>query len=159
MLSSVNWDNFIISANDEVYERAAGSMSNVSTLIISLIVIVVIISIAVIILLLSMWMRSRQKEIGIFLAIGISKRSILIQYLFEVFLISLAAFPLAYLFSKGVAGGLGTLFGKTMDSVIVTPGYLAVTAGVGTAILAVSVLISCLPVMRYQPKEILARME
>ena len=41
-IGSIDWDNFVIEANNEVYEKAAGSMSDVSTLIKALIAVVVV---------------------------------------------------------------------------------------------------------------------
>lgn len=158
-ISSINWNNYIITANDEVYERAAGSMSNVSTLIISLIVIVVVVSVAIIILILSMWLRSRKKEIGILLSVGVSKTAVFVQYLLEVLLLSALAFPSSYFFSRLIAGSLGSIFGKTAESIVVMPSYLGLVSVFGVAILTVAVLFSCLPVMRFKPKEILSQME
>ncbi|HHZ07013.1 MAG TPA: ABC transporter permease [Clostridiales bacterium] len=158
-ISSINWNNFVVTANDEVYERTASSMSNVSTLIISLIVIVVIISIGIITLILLMWMKSRKKEIGILLSIGESKPAILLQYLLETILISIVAFPCSYWFSTLIAGKLGGLFGKDIQSIAVSIQHFEIVSIVGIVILCIAVLISCLPMMRFNPKEILSQME
>ena len=74
-----------------------------------------------IILILSMSIRSRKRETGILLAVGIAKPAVILQYVLETLLIAVVAFPLAYLSSKQVAGTLGTLFGKAAENVIVTP--------------------------------------
>ena len=57
------------------------------------------------------------------------------------------------------AGEFGGLFGKAAENIIVTSQYFALVTVVGTMLLIVAVLISCIPVMRYEPKEILAQME
>ncbi len=158
-IDSINWDNFNITANNEVYERVAGSVSNIGSLISALILLVVIISVMIIILILSMWMRSRKKEIGILLAIGTSKPVILAQYVIETLLVSVIAFPASYLFSNKIAGTLGGLLGKTESSVFVTSWHFIVVALVGIVLVVISVLVSCIPVMRYKPKELLSQME
>lgn len=158
-ISSINWNNFKITANDEVYQNISSSLSDTNTLITTLIVVITSVSMILIILILSMSMRSRIREIGILLAVGITKLAVLLQYIFETLIIAIIAFPLAYLCSKQIAGTLGTLFGKTADSVVVTPQNFILVAIVGGILLIVAVLVSCIPIMRFKPKEILAQME
>lgn len=93
------------------------------------------------------------------MAVGITKPAILLQYLLETFLIAIGAFPLAYLTSQKAAGAFGTLFGKTAENILVTPEHFILVVIAGSILLAVAVLVSCIPVMRYQPKTILSQME
>ena len=158
-ITSINWNNFIITANDEVYERVSSSISDTGTLITTLIVVITVVSMVLMILILSMSIRSRKKEMGILLAVGIEKPAVILQYTIETLLIAVAAFPLAYLSSKQFAGMLGTLFGKTAENVIVTTQHFTLVATLGTILLIAAVLISCIPAMRLKPKEILSQME
>ena len=158
-ITSINWNNFIITANDEVYERVSNSISDTGTLVTTLIVLITVVSMVLIILILSMSIRSRKKEMGILLAVGIEKPAVILQYTIETLLIAVAAFPLAYLSSKQFAGMLGTLFGKTAENVIVTTQHFTLVATLGTILLIAAVLISCIPAMRLKPKEILSQME
>ena len=158
-ISFVNWNNFKITANDEVYQNISSSLSDTGTLIITLIVVITIVSMVLIILILSMSIRSRKREMGILLAVGIAKPSIFLQYVLENLLIAIAAFPLAYLSSKQLAGIFGTLFGKAAENVMVTPQHFTLVTIVGGILLCAAVLISCIPVMRLKPKTILSQME
>lgn len=158
-ISSIDWNNFIITANDEVYERISSSVSDTGTLITTLIVVITVVSMVLIILILSMSIRSRKREIGVLLAVGITKPAVLLQNILENFLIAVVAFPLAYLFSQQVAGTLGKLFNKAAENVIVTPQHFTLVAIAGSVLLIAAVLVSCIPVMRYKPKEILSQME
>ncbi len=158
-ISSINWNNFKITSNDEVYQNISSSLSDTGTLIITLIFVITVVSMVLIILILSMSIRGRKQEIGILLAVGIAKHSVLLQYVFETWLIAVVAFPLAYLSSKQAAGILGTLFGKAAENVIVTTQHFAQVAVVGWILLALAVLVSCIPVMRFKPKEIFSQME
>lgn len=157
-ISFINWDNFTISANNEVYERTAGSMSDMSSLIKTLITAIIIISAGIVTLILSMWVKGRVRETGILLAGGIPKYSILLQQVIEMGFISLLAFPLSYWFSKLVAGSIGTLFGKTAGNVIVSTEHFTLTFGFGFAILALAIVISNIPTLRLKPKDILSKM-
>ncbi len=156
---SINWNNFKITANDEVYQNISSSLSDTGTLITTLIVVITVVSMVLIILILSMSIRSRKREMGILLAVGIAKPAVILQYILETVLIAVVAFPLAYLSSRQIAGTLGTLFGKAAGNVIVTPQHFALVAIVGGILLIAAVLVSCIPAMRFKPKQILSQME
>lgn len=158
-ISSINWDNFIITANDEVYQNISSALSDTNTLVTTLIVVITVVSLVLITLILSMSIRSRKRETGILLAVGIAKPAVILQYMLENLLIAVVAFPLAYLSSKQVAGALGTLFGKTAENVIVTPQHFMLVAIAGGILLVVAVLVSSISAMRLKPRQILAQME
>lgn len=158
-ISSINWNNFNITANDEVYQNISSSLSDTGTLITTLIVVITVVSMVLIILILSMSIRSRKREMGILLAVGIAKPSVILQYVLETALIAVVAFPLAYLSSRQVAGTLGTLFGKAAENVIVTPQHFVLVAVAGGILLIIAVIVSCIPALRFKPKQILSQME
>ena len=133
-ISSINWNNYKITANDEVYQNISSALSDTNTLVTTLIVVITVVSMVIITLILSMSIRSRKRETGILLAVGIAKPAVILQYALETMLIAIVAFPLAYLSSKQVAGALGTLFGKTAANVIVTPQHFMMVAVVGAAL-------------------------
>lgn len=158
-ISAINWNNFKITANDEVYQNISSALSDTGTLITTLIVVITTVSMVLIILILSMSVRSRKRETGILLAVGIVKPAVILQYVLETLLIAAAAFPLAYLSSRRVAGTLGTLFGKTVEHIVVTPEHFVLVTVVGSILLVAAVLLSCIPAMRLKPKTILSQME
>lgn len=158
-ISSIDWNTYSITVNDEVYQRVSTSISDTSSLISVFIWIAVCVSMVIVVLLLSMWMRSRKREIGVLLAIGLSKLSIIMQYILETLLIAVFAFPCGYLVSNYVAGRLGGLFGKTAETIAVTSQHFVLVSGIGALLLVLAVLFSCIPILRYKPREILAQME
>ena len=158
-ISSINWDHFIISANDEVYQSISSALSDTNTLVTTLIVVITVVSMVLITLILSMSIHSRKRETGILMAVGIAKSAVILQYVLETLLIAVFAFPLAYLSSKQVAGTLGTLFGKASESVIVLPEHILLVAVGGGILLITAVLISSISAMRLKPKQILSQME
>ena len=157
--TTIDWNSYYLTVNDEVYERISSSISDTGTLVTTLIVVITVVSIVLIILILSMFIRSRKREMGILLAVGIAKPFVILQYTLETLLIAVVAFPLAYLSSKQIAGTLGTLFGKAAENVIVTPQHFALVAIAGGILLIVAVMVSCIPAMRFKPKQILSQME
>ena len=158
-ISSINWNNYKITSNDEVYQNISNSLSDTGTLITTLIVVITVVSMVLIILILSMSVRSRKREMGILLAVGIAKPSVILQYILETALIAVVAFPLAYLSSRQVAGAIGTLFGKAAENVVVTPQHFALVAVAGGILLIIAVIVSCIPALRFKPKQILSQME
>ena len=158
-ISSINWDHFIISANDEVYQNISSALSDTNTLVTTLIVVITVVSMVLITLILSMSIHSRKRETGILLAVGIAKSAVILQYVLETLLIAVVAFPLAYLSSKQVAGTLGTLFGKASESVIVLPEHILLVTIAGCILLIMAVLLSGIPAMRLKPRQILSQME
>ena len=158
-ISSIDWDSYYVTVNNEVYKRISSGISDTSTLVTTLVVIVTVVSMVLIILILSMSIRSRKREIGILLAVGIEKQAVLLQQMLEICLIAIVAFPMAYLTSREMAGTLGTLFGKVAENVIVTPQHFVLVGAAGAGLLIIAVLVSCIPVMRMKPKAILSQME
>ena len=157
--TSIDWNSYYLTINDEVYERISSSLSDTGTLITTLIAVITVVSMVLIVLILSMSIRSRKREMGILLAVGIVKPFVILQYTLETLLIAVVVFPLAYLSSKQVAGTLGTLFGKTAENVVVTPQHFTLVAVAGGILLIVAVMVSCIPAMRFKPKQILSQME
>lgn len=158
-IHTIDWNNFLITANDEVYQNISNALSDTGTLITTLIAVITAVSMVLIILILSMSVRGRKRETGILLAAGISKPTVVLQYVLETLLIATAAFPLAYLSSRQAAGTLGTLFGKTVGHIIVTSEHFVLVVVVGGVLLVTAVLASCISAMRLKPKTILSQME
>lgn len=160
-IDNINWNNFNVTVNDEVYERAAGSMSNTTILIRTLILVIVVISAGVVALFLTFWLKSRLRETGILLAMGISKTMLVLQHMAETALIAVPAFGAAWFVSRWSAGWIAALFdpGSAAGAATVSEGdFVRVCVG-GALILSAAVLLSCIPVFRYKPREILSMME
>ena len=157
-IKDINWNNFYIYANDEIYQNTQESVDNSSTLIISLIVIAIIVSISVISIIVFMSIKGRRREIGILLSIGKSKATIMIQFIIEMLIISAISFTGSYFFSKLIAGNLGQAFGKVAESVIIQNSQFALITGIGIVILLAIVIISCIPIMKRKPRIILTKM-
>lgn len=94
---------FEVDANNETYQTTINSLKKIDTITDILLWICIGISIVILTLVLTMWNRQRIHETGVYLALGIKKRQIILQYLLEVLLIGSVAFSIAYLPSKAVA--------------------------------------------------------
>ncbi len=157
-IKDINWNNFYIYANDEIYQNTQESVDNSSTLIISLIVIAIIVSISIISIIVFMNIKARKREIGILLSIGKSKVTIVFQFIIEMLIIVGVSFTGSYFFSKLIAGSLGNAMGKVAESVIIQNNQFALITGIGIVILLAIVIISCIPIMNKKPRQILSQM-
>ncbi len=157
-IKDINWKNFNIYTDDEVYQNTEESVDNSSTLIISLIVIAIIVSISIISIIVFMSIKERRREIGILLSIGKSKVIIMFQFIIEMMIIAGIAFTGSYFFSKLIAGNLGQAFGKVAESVIIQNGQFMMVSAIGISILLAIVILSCIPIMKRKPRIILTKM-
>ena len=92
---------------------------------------------------------------------GISKTMLVLQHMAETALIAVPAFGTAWFVSRWSAGWIAALFdpGSAAGAATVSEGdFVRVCVG-GALILSAAVLLSCIPVFRYKPREILSMME
>ena len=180
-LSSIDWQAFHVTTNNETYLEAAAPLQKVQTLVTTMIIVIVLVSVIILSLVLTMWGRSRIHETGIFLSLGIAKSKIIGQYLTEVLIIAIFAFGFSYLTSnvvaKQLASGLlqqATSTGEEQKTgldidvsaveaesneeqlnVMVSVYNVLELYITGIAIIILSVGISSFTVMRLKPREIL----
>lgn len=159
-ISSINWKNFNLVANDKVYKASSNSISNIDKLITTMIIIVVIISLVIVTLILSMWTRSRLRETGILISVGVSKFNILIQYILETLFITIFAFLLSYFISTIATKYIVTIMDTvlTPDDTKVTFNSFILVFSFGIISVLASIGISIIPAMKINPKEILSKM-
>lgn len=119
---------------------------------------------AVVSLLLCMWMRSRQKEMAVFLSMGEGKSVIFWQALLESAVVFLIALLGACVLGTAASGWMQKLLLATVDTgtsltVTLQAGDIVQLLGIGGAVVGIGVLLSLIPVLRSNPKDILSRME
>jgi peptide ABC superfamily ATP binding cassette transporter permease len=120
------------------------------------------------ILVLSLWLRERVYEVGILLALGKGKGAILLQFLLEVFLVSMGAIIPAFFAGKSITSYLLKTMLSSGDETALQD-TLAKIANLSNSLLsfiesyAFLLVISCLSValcfiflFRKSPKEILS---
>ena len=113
-------------------------------------------------LLLCMWMRTRQKEVAIFMSLGKTKSEIFLQTLLEAgseFTLSvLGATAIGKLFS-GVLQNVITGSETVNLKVVLQIQDIGMLFLLGGAVILVALCCSILPILRANPKDILAKME
>jgi len=114
-------------------------------------------------ILLCMWMRSRKREIAVFISMGKKKTDIFMQVFVETAVVfCLAAFG-ACVIGSGMAGIMKELLMKENTAVLLSvslqAGDIAAMFFAGGCIAVIAVCISLLPILRANPKDILSKME
>lgn len=184
-IDSVKWDKCTLTPYDKDYQNARQSLKGLQNIIFIAIAVVSVICFFVLVLFLTLRLRGRIYETGIYLAMGISKGAILLQYLFEVFIIAVIAFSLSYGTSSAISNQIGSkllsqvttetygtvnLTDKTeseqtienlgLSEVVVavsTKDY-AIVWGFGFMLCLTSIVLAAYPIMKMKPKNILSQM-
>ena len=114
-------------------------------------------------ILLCMWMRSRKREIAVFISMGKKKTDIFMQVFMEteaVFCLSVFG---ACVIGSGMAGIMKELLMEENTAVLLSvslqAGDIAAMFFAGGCIAVIAVCISLLPILRANPKDILSKME
>ena len=114
--------DLIVSVDSSDVDAVMGPLTNMDRLVSILIVLVLVIGAVILCLVLSIRVKERVHESGVQLALGLSKRNIVAQYLVEVLIIAAAAFSLSAFASGLVAKTVGDqLLDYTISDSVRTP--------------------------------------
>ena len=150
--------------SDTLYQQMALPLEQITRAAKLMLALTLLAGTVIVSLLLCMWMRTRQKEIAIFISIGKSKASIFLQVFMESFFV----FAFAVLgscclgnFMAGILQGFLTESGTTDISLEVLLQFkdIGILAGLGSLLVLAAVIVSLLPILRTNPKETLSKME
>ncbi len=114
-------------------------------------------------ILLCMWMRSRKREIAVFISVGKKKTDILMQVFMETAVIFCLSVSGSCVIGSGMAGIMKKLLMEENTAVLLSvslqAGDIAAMFFAGGCIAVIAVCISLLPILRANPKDILSKME
>ncbi|SHH82328.1 MacB-like core domain-containing protein [Sporobacter termitidis DSM 10068] len=107
-IQGIDWNYFTIKADDSTYKAAANPLTQLGTISAVLIAIAVVGCVVVLGLTLNMWTKSRKREMGILMSLGVAKRKLVLQQLFESLTFAVVALILAAAVSAALAGPVGS---------------------------------------------------
>ena len=114
-------------------------------------------------ILLCMWMRSRKREIAVFISMGKKKTDIFMQVFMETAAVFCLSVFGACVIGSGMAGIMKELLMEENTAVLLSvslqAGDIAAMFFAGGCIAVIAVCISLLPILRANPKDILSKME
>ena len=157
-------DKAEVTTSDALYQQMKAPLTQITRVVELMRMLTFITGTVIVSLLLCMWMRSRQKEMAVFLSMGEQKFTIFLQALLEA--------AVLFLIAMGGACALGLLAAKALQSILLTSvttdisldvslqfADIVLLLGIGSVVVVIAVLISLVPVIRANPKDILSRME
>ena len=177
-LDGVDWENCTLTRYDNDYQNAKESLEGLQNIVFIAIAVVSVICFLVLALFLTLRLRGRIHETGVYLAMGISKGSVLLQYLLEVILVA----AIALVISFGTSTAISHVTSETYETVDLTGERVAAeeepTEDLGLAEIEVAVsaedyalvwafgMVLCVastalaayPIMKMKPKSILSQM-
>ena len=153
-----------VTTSDTLYQQMKAPLTQITRVVSLMRLLAFGTGTAVVSLLLCMWMRSRQKEMAVFLSMGEGKSVIFWQALLESGVLFLIALLGACALGTIAAGRMQKLLLATVDTgtsltITLQTGDIARLLGIGGAVVGIGVLLSLIPVLRSNPKDILSRME
>ena len=104
----IDWEGLLVEVNDSTYQSALAPLQTINGLAVFLFVFTVIVCVVLLALILRMWMKTRKKEMGILLSIGVGQKKIMCQFLLEGFIILF----IAVLLSVGVTATVSDKVGN-----------------------------------------------
>lgn len=114
---NLDWDCFKLTIDNTEYEAIAHSLTAMQNIVTGFIIGLIIASIIILSLILSMWIKQRTHEAGILLSIGISKSTIILQYIMEILLVAVIAFGFSYFSGNAIAQGTSDfIFNKAAET-------------------------------------------
>ena len=153
-----------VTTSDTLYQQMKAPLTQITRVVSLMRLLAFGTGTAVVSLLLCMWMRSRQKEMAVFLSMGEGKSVVFWQALLESAVVFLIALLGACALGTAASGWMQKLLLATVDTgasltVTLQAGDIAQLLGIGGAVVGIGVLLSLIPVLRSNPKDILSRME
>lgn len=186
-IEGVNWDNCTLTRYDNDYQNAKESLAGLQNIVFIAIAVVSVICFLVLALFLTLRLRGRIHETGVYLAMGISKGAVLMQYLLEVLIVAVAALLISYGASSVISDQIGSrllsqVTAETYETVELTDEAenteqpstedlglseivvdvsaedYALVWGFGLVLCLASTALAACPIMKMKPKNILSQM-
>lgn len=116
-IKNIDWKGFTLTENNENYDNATDPLQQITSLVSIFLISILVVSVIILSLILTMWARTRIHETGVLLSIGISKMSIIGQYMIEVIIIAVIAFSLSYFPSHVFANQVGNFLQSNSEKI------------------------------------------
>lgn len=165
----LDWTKYRLDKDTSAFEESLEALAGIRHIIRLMTISIMIGGIMVLSLILVLWIRERIYEIGILLSIGMTKASIVGQFILEILLITIPAMLVALLFGNIL---VGQILGGLLDAdspANLASNLLSTASGLGVmtsflqacgllvGIILVSVLFASMMILIRKPKDILSK--
>lgn len=157
-------DRVTITSSDALFQQMKAPLEQIAGIVQIMFYLTFVTGTVIVTILLCMWMRTRKKESSIFVSIGKSKVSILLQVILEAFGV--------FFLSMAGASAAGSLIAKMMKNMLLDAETTDLSLQVsltwwdvgsllvmGSIIVLIAVFVSMFPILKANPKDVLSRME
>ncbi len=108
-LEGYNEKDFSIELDESAYRSSGKPLRQLGTISVASVIIILVTCVILLGLILNMWTKTRRREMGVLLSMGVGRRNILLQLLLECVMLSVIALIIAFLLSSLLAGPVGNL--------------------------------------------------
>ena len=157
-------DKADVTASDALYQQMKAPLTQITRVVSLMRLLTFFTGTVIVSLLLCMWMQSRQKEMAVFISMGEQKIIIFLQALLEAAVVFLIALICSCVLGSLASGWLQDLLLSSVETGVSLQVSLqftdiALLLGIDGGVTVIAVLLSLLPAIRANPKDILSRME
>lgn len=149
---------------NEEYESISNPLESMQNMVSGVVTAITVVSIVILALLLLLWTRGRKREVGVLLAIGKSKASIIGQLLTENILVAALAFVASYFITRLIAGQVCAFLIRQTEAEVselvvgVTINQIMSVYGIGILAISLCASVASYTIIRLKPKDILSKM-
>lgn len=154
--------NVVLNTADALYSQIMAPLEQVGSVARLMCTLAVFMGTTVSTLLLCLWMKSRQKEIAVYMSLGRTKENILGQLVME----SGGIFMLSIIGTMFASNGIATFLKNMVINPNIINGNIKITVQdigllilLGFGMILVAQLFSVIPILKSKPKDILTKME
>lgn len=103
----IDWKMYQLTKSEQELAGITSTLGGIYGLVFGVMMFGVILGVGVLSLVLFLWINERKKEVGVLLAIGVSKFKIILQFAAEILMIFVVSFGCSYFISKAVSQNVG----------------------------------------------------
>ena len=152
-----------VTSSDVLYQQMKAPLEQIIRITKLMMAFTLLSGTVIVSLILCMWMRSRQREMAVLISLGESKGTIFLQTFLESVMIFLLAAIGSCCLGTLSANVLQTILSASEPTLVMTPSLqmkeIATLFAAGSLVILTAVLLSLVPVLTTNPKDILSRME
>lgn len=152
-----------VTSSDVLYQQMKAPLEQIIRITKLMMAFTLLSGTVIVSLILCMWMRSRQREMAVLISLGESKGTIFLQTFLESVMIFLLAAIGSCCLGTLSANVLQTILSASEPTLVMTPSLqmkeIATLFAAGSLVILTAVLLSLVPVLTTNPKDILSKME
>lgn len=152
-----------VTSSDVLYQQMKAPLEQIIRITKLMMAFTLLSGTVIVSLILCMWMRSRQREMAVLISLGESKGTIFLQTFLESVMIFLLAAIGSCCLGTLSANVLQAILSVSELALVMTPSLqmkeIVVLFATGSLVILTAVLLSLVPVLTTNPKDILSRME